>query len=212
MYLHQDSWAKVFVGHPPVTGAGGTAASAQNALVHSVKALAVLGGLQVLALGEVSGLVADEPRLDRCVLVIEVAHVWHEILQHIHVRQRVNLGVLRRFVDVGEASKRVAAIDVHRAGTADTLAARATECERGVLLIFDFEKRVQNHWTAVCSVNFVVLEVRGLLGVGVVAIDLEGFDRAGFGCCSTGHGAHGNASRRGRCKATHGRAGEHFSS
>lgn len=56
-YLHQHGRAEVFVWLPPVTGARGAAASAENALVHSVQTLAVLRSLQVLACGEVGGFV-----------------------------------------------------------------------------------------------------------------------------------------------------------
>ena len=46
--LKKDSWAKVLLGVPPVGGARGRAAGAKNALVETVKLLAVGLGLAIL--------------------------------------------------------------------------------------------------------------------------------------------------------------------
>jgi len=61
------------------------------------------------------------------------------------VRKRIDFAVLGALaVDSAEASKGVLAVDVHGAGSADTLAARATESERRVDLIFDFDECIEN--------------------------------------------------------------------
>ena len=75
--LLQDGGTQVLVGMPPVRGAGGGAARAQNALVQTVQLLAILVGLQVLAL--VIGVhlrLLLQPRLDGGVLLVEVGHIW----------------------------------------------------------------------------------------------------------------------------------------
>ena len=65
--------------------------------------------------------------------------------------QGVDLGVLRRLVDVSQARQRVAAVDVHGAGTADALTARSAEGKGGVLLVLDLQQSIQNHGSADCT-------------------------------------------------------------
>ena len=61
------------------------------------------------------------------------------------VRKRIYFAVLGALtVDSAEAGKGVLAVNVHSAGSADTLAARATESERWVDLIFDFDECIEN--------------------------------------------------------------------
>lgn len=74
--LLENGGTQVLVGVPPVGGARGGAASAQNALVQTVQQLAVLVRLQVLAL--VVGVhlrLLLQPRLDGRVLLVEVGHI-----------------------------------------------------------------------------------------------------------------------------------------
>ena len=81
-------------------------------------------GLQELLLPFLLGLLGLEPRLNARVLVREVGHVGHQVLDHVHVRQGVELHrVGGGLVDVGEAGQRVGAVDVHGAGPANALAA-----------------------------------------------------------------------------------------
>ena len=86
----------------------------------------VVDGLQVLQLSLVVlglGLVVLEPGLDGPVLLVEVVHVRHEILDDVHVGQGVDLGGLPAVVDLGDAGQRVDAADVHGAAAQDALAA-----------------------------------------------------------------------------------------
>ena len=74
--LLQDGGAQVLVGMPPVRGAGGGAARAQDALVQAVQQLAVLVGLEVLALVvRVHLRLLLQPGLDGSVLLVEVGHI-----------------------------------------------------------------------------------------------------------------------------------------
>ena len=185
--LQKDGRAQVLVLVPPVARARSTAASAKDALVQTVELGTVLNRLEVLLGGVRKRRLLLEPGLNRLVLLVEIVHVGHKILNHIHVRKRVDLdcntpnGALAQYsekgmvrhtwatsLDVAEARKRVAAVDVHGARATDTLAARAAEGEGGVNLVLDLDKSVQDHRAALGQVNCERLKtglVIGNLGV-----------------------------------------------
>lgn len=75
--LHEHSGTKVVLRVPPVRGASGLAASAQNALVETVEQLALFNSLQVFLLAKVVSvdLLALEVGLNALVLGVEMAHV-----------------------------------------------------------------------------------------------------------------------------------------
>ena len=126
---------EVLVRVPPVRGAGGGAASAENALVETIEEETVLVGLEVLDfVGLVIGSLLSEPGLDGGVLLVEVGEVWtngsrggrhtgDEVSEDEHVRKRTNGGGAVVLLDLGEASETVLAIDIHGARTANTLTA-----------------------------------------------------------------------------------------
>ena len=91
------------------------------------------------------------------VLLVEVVHVRHEVLDDVHVGQRVDLGLLVVGLDLADAGERVDAANVHRAGAADALAAGAAEGQGGVHLVLDLDQRVQDHGAAVVQVDLVLL-------------------------------------------------------
>jgi len=91
------------------------------------------------------------------------------------VRQRRYGGGRRRGRNLGEASKTVAAVNVHGAGAADPLAAGAAEGEGGIDLVFDLDERVQDHGPALLQVDLVVLQLRFRRVLRVPPVDLEGF-------------------------------------
>lgn len=174
--LHQHSRTQVVVRSPPVRGAGGGAASTQNALVHTIQLLAVLLALQELAVGQVVGALdlGAQPGLDGLVLVVEVGQISHQVLDHIHVRKRVDLGGLRGvLVNIAQAGQGVGTIDVHGATSANTLTARATEGQGRIDLILDLDKGIQNHGSALVQVHLIGGNVGLLLLLGVPAVDFE---------------------------------------
>jgi len=181
--LHQDGWTQIFVAVPPVRGAGSSAAGAQDALVHSVQLSPIFHGLVMRDFPELLLTFALKVRLDLFVLIVEVGHVWHEILDDIHVREGVNFG---RFgsagVDSAETGQSVGAVDVHGATAADALAARPAEGQSRVQLVLNLDQTIQNHWTARVKVNFVGLFV-GFLSrdVWVPSVNVE-FLESGLGC------------------------------
>lgn len=59
------------------------------------------------------------------------------------------------WLDVAEAGEGVGAVDVHGAGTADSLAAGAAEGEGWVLLVFDFDECVEDHWAAFFEIDWI---------------------------------------------------------
>ena len=81
--LHEDRRAEVLVGVPPVRWAGGRAARAQDALVHAVELGPVLPTLEVFGLAVGLALGVLEPRFDGPVLLVEVAHVGHQVLDDV---------------------------------------------------------------------------------------------------------------------------------
>jgi len=61
------------------------------------------------------------------------------------VRQWVNLGRLAVDVDLANTGKSVGALNVHGAGSADTLAAGATEGEGGINLVLNLDQGIEHH-------------------------------------------------------------------
>ena len=94
---------------PPVAGAGGAAAGAQDALVQTIQLGSVSGALQELLVPVLHVLLVLplQPGLDALVLLVEVVHVGHQVLHHVHVRERVDLGGLVISLDLGETSESI---------------------------------------------------------------------------------------------------------
>ena len=120
--LHQHGRTKVPVHVPPIRGARCGAAGAQDALVQAVlksatvtkqsettlvearfsyQFLPVVRRLQelLIASAQVLLVVPLQPGLDRAVLLVELVHVRHQVLDNVHMRQRVDLGGLVARVD-----------------------------------------------------------------------------------------------------------------
>jgi len=138
--LHEDGGAEIFVAVPPIRRAGGRAAGAEDALVHPVQLCPVLHRLKVGHFSKFLLTFALKVRLDLLVLIVEVGHVWYEILDDVHVGKRVNLGgfCCIRF-DSAETCERVRAVDVHGAAAANALAAGPAEGQGGVKLVLDLD-------------------------------------------------------------------------
>mmetsp|Transcript_103935 Transcript_103935/g.299162 ORF Transcript_103935/g.299162 Transcript_103935/m.299162 type:complete len:253 (-) Transcript_103935:25-783(-) len=171
--LHQHRRAQVVLRIPPVGGARRHATSAKDALVHTVQLGPVLAALEVLLVALLLHVLALQPRLDGLVLVVEVREVRHQVLDHVAVRQRLDLDRLRARFNVQEACQAVFAVDVHGAGTADAFAARTAERERRIDLVLDLDEGVKDHWPACFQVNGVLLHERLTHLVRVVAVDPE---------------------------------------
>src|SRR6185437_15477309 len=92
------------------------------------------------------------------VLRVEIGHVRHEVLDHRHVRQRIDFHRARYVGDGLGAGERVAAADVHRARTAHALPAGAAEGQGRVDLVLDLDEAVQNHRPAGCEINRVYVD------------------------------------------------------
>lgn len=181
--LQEDGRAQVLVRVPPVRGTRGRTACAQDALVETVDLLAVGFRLVELLLTNLDvGVLSLQERLDRLVLSIKVAQVWHEVLDDVHMWQRVDLGRLARIVvDLGKTRERVGTVDVHGARAANAFAARSSERQSGILLVLDLDQGVQNHHSAVVQIDLVGLEIRLLAGdLGVPSVDGELLDALGL--------------------------------
>ena len=100
--------------------------------------------------------------------------VGHQVLDHRHVRQRVDLDVASGLVlDRADARQRVDAIDVHRARTTNGFTAGTAQGQGRVDLVLDLEQRVQNHRPAGGQVHLEAVDARVLPVVGRPAVDTE---------------------------------------
>lgn len=86
------------------------------------------------------------------------------------MRQWVNLDVAFDIINRQSAGKRIAAVDIHCAGTADAFAAGAAKCQCRIYLIFDLDQSVQNHRAAAANFDFIGVDARIFAAIGIVAI------------------------------------------
>ena len=157
--LHKDGGSKVFVGIPPVGWTTSTTTSTQDAFIQTIELFTLFDRLVELFLAEVDRSVLLDPRLDGSVLSIEQVHVGNQVLDNVHVRQRVNLGGLAGVcVDVADARQSILTSDVHCAGSADTFTARTTEGESGIDFVLDLDQSIQNHGSAFVKIDVVLLQ------------------------------------------------------
>ena len=133
-----------------------------------------------------------------------------QVLEHIHVRQRVDLDVA--VTDLAQASERVRAVHIHGARAADALAAGAAEGEGRVHLVLDFDQRVEHHRPALIQVDLVVLHFRLRARVRIPPVDGECFHVATAFAGGRGAAEHAGSqrshrrqlARRGAEQAAHG--------
>lgn len=93
--LEQDGRAQILLAVPPVAGAGGAAAGAEDALVEAVELPAVGRGLAVLfAIGGLG--VALQVWLDGFVLLVEVSEVGDEVFDDVGVGEGIDAGLFSR--------------------------------------------------------------------------------------------------------------------
>jgi hypothetical protein len=174
--LQESRWAEVFGSVPPVAGAGCAAARAKNALIEAVKLGALRGALEPFLIRLLGGGVRLQPGLDGFIGSVEAGQIGNEILDDLHMRQRIyfhgRVGLSR---DASETGKTVAAVDVHSARTANALAARAAESKGGILLILNFDERIKHHRPAFAEVDWEGLYARGGITVRIPSVDLEDF-------------------------------------
>lgn len=125
-----------------------------------------------------------------------------------------SIKVLSTLYILTQAGKCVGSVDVHGATAADTFSAASAEGQRGVDLVLDSDKGIENHRTGLFEVESVRLHL-GLLGrvLGVPPVDLEGLHaRVRLGAGDRGHGAgehgraHGGRARGGGEEPRGGRA------
>jgi len=135
--LHQGGRSKVLVLVPPVRRARGRAASAKNALVHAIEFPTVLLRLNVFAL--LRRVIVLQIWLNRLVLLVEEREIGNQVFDDVHVRERINLRVIRGPVDSTETRKSVLSINIHGTRSTYTLSARPPEGKCGVNLVFNFD-------------------------------------------------------------------------
>ncbi|RYR16416.1 hypothetical protein Ahy_B04g073431 [Arachis hypogaea] len=176
--VEQRSRSQIRFRVPPVTRAGCATAGTQYTLIHPIKLGAVLLALKDLLPGHRRWVLPLQPRLNALVLVIEISHIYHQILYHEHMRQRRDCRHVGRR-DLRQACEAVATVDVHCARTTDPLPARPAEREGWVNLVLDFDEGVEHHGPALLQVDFVVLQLRLRRAVRIPTVDLERLHRGG---------------------------------
>jgi len=156
--LLEDLGSVVILRVPPVTGAGGGAALAEDALVETVEKLPLLRRLGVFFHG-VLGLdvFSLQPRLYRLVLRVEVGQIGHKVFEHVSVGEGLNFDLFLVGFYVFEALQTVLPVYVHLATAADTLPAGPPQLEGGVELVLDLQNLVQDHGSALFQVDLEVL-------------------------------------------------------
>ena len=148
---------------PPERGAGGGTAAAQDAFVQAVQLVPVLRGLQDLLFRH--GVLAYQPGLHRLVLLVELAHVHHQVADDGTTREGPDLDRLLEVGDRGDAGQSIGAVDVHPVRAAHPFPAGMAERERLVLPL-DLEQGVAQHHAAL-HLDLEGLHVGLAVGVGI---------------------------------------------
>ena len=117
-----------------------------------------------------------QPGLDEGVLRVEMREVGDQILDHRHMRQRIDFHIALAVIDILGAGERIETVDIHGAGAANPLAAGAAEGQRLIDLVLDLDERIENHRPASVEIDFIGVDARVCRVVGRPAIDAEAFD------------------------------------
>ena len=108
-------------------------------------------------------------------LGVEVRQVGHQVLDDLHVRQRIDLYHALDVLDSLQARERVRAVDIHGARPADAFAARPAERQRRIDLVLDLDQSVENHRSALLLIDMVGVDVWVPAIVRVPPVDAELF-------------------------------------
>lgn len=120
-------------------------------------------------------LLSLKPWLNGCILLVEIAHIGHQISNHIQMWQRIDFhGFVHIGIDATDACQCICACDIHGARATNALTTRPTERQCGINFIFDFQQCVQHHRCTVIQIDLVFLQMGFLAGLlWIPAIDLE---------------------------------------
>ena len=103
---------------------------------------------------------ALEVGLDGTVLLVEERHVRNEVLDNVHMRKRVDAGLLGGVCgDTAQARQSVYAVNVHGAAAANALTTTPPEGESRVDLVLDTDERIQHHGSSLVQVESVCLHL-----------------------------------------------------
>jgi len=123
-----------------------------------------------------------EIRFDGFVLFVKESKVRDQVLDNVHVRKGVDLGVFAGVpVNTAETSESVLSIHVHGTRTADTLSAGAAKSEGRVDLVLDLDEGIKHHGTCLVKVDGVRLECWFLFWlIWIPTVYLEFFRQSRF--------------------------------
>lgn len=163
--LHKNSWAQVLVTVPPIRWACRRTASAEDTFVEAVQFCSIISGLKKLIItGAQFGFIFSlEPRLNGAILFVEIIHVRNQILDDVHVGQRINLGRFRsRRINFADTSQSVDTSNVHGAGATDSLSTRSAESQSWIHFVLDLNESIEDHGTAILQVHGIFFHFRFL--------------------------------------------------
>ena len=103
-------------------------------------------------------------------LVGPIGQVRHQVFDHRHVRQGVNLHVTLGVINRSCSCKRITAVNIHRTRSANTLAAGTTKRQGRVYLILDLDQRVEDHRAAAVHIDFIRVDAWIFDAVRVISI------------------------------------------
>ena len=89
------------------------------------------------------------------------------------MRQGVDFYISANFIYRFKTCQCVCTVNVHRTRTAYTFPARPTEGQRGIRLIFNFDKGIEHHWSTIVQVNLVGVNSRVFFRIRVIPVYLE---------------------------------------
>src|SRR5690606_2607692 len=97
--------------------------------------------------------------------------------------QRIDLHIALALINALRAGKRVPAINIHGAGTANAFAAGTAESQRLIDFVLDLDEGVENHRPAFVEIDFIGVDARIGIVIRRPAIDAETLDvfRTGLG-------------------------------
>ena len=155
---------------PPERRAGGGAAPTQYTFIEPIKTRALFRRLQALDLR--LGVVVNQPRLHRAILIIKLGEIDNQIADHRQAGQRPQRDRLFQLRERQDAGEPVAAVDVHAIRPAHALAAGAAEAQ-GIVLAFEQQECVQQHDCTAVIRQLIILHARPAVGLRVVTVDGE---------------------------------------
>ncbi|AEM42305.1 hypothetical protein KVU_2465 [Ketogulonicigenium vulgare WSH-001] len=169
--MQQGRRPQIAIRVPPIAGTSGRARGAHHAFIKTVQLFAILDRLAPFFLRCIG--LGFQPRHNAGMLGIEMRQIRYQILDHRHMRQRIDADIAADFVQAIDAGQSILPVDIHRARAADPLAAGPAEGQGRVDLVLDLDQNVQHHRAALIQIDEIGVEARVRAIIGRPAIYLH---------------------------------------